>query len=110
MDVKSEVSQDGDRVTVRTEDLTTVFRAGHPTAAATQIATLQQEIVRLRAKASEANRLLNAACSFYCRWYGTGDMVCSPSNAAYELVTWCRQAIAALAGERVGGTEDDGHS
>jgi len=44
----------------------------------------------------EAKKHLDAACRFYCEWYDTGKPDISGSAVAYELATWCREALKAM--------------
>lgn len=40
--------------------------------------------------------ILQNACKMYCSWYTTGYPQMTPSNMAYELVTYIREALYEL--------------
>jgi len=61
----------------------------------------------------KAERILREACKFYCDWYDRGeppgDRFVGASLVAYELVSFCREALAEIEKEKVSyhGTDDD---
>ncbi len=56
---------------------------------------------QMQAKADAAMECLNRACRFYVAWYGTGEPKgMEGSSVAYELVTFAREALAALTKEQ----------
>jgi hypothetical protein len=44
----------------------------------------------------DAIRILEQACERYCDWYDRGVPAMSGEDQAYELVTSCRLALAAM--------------